>query len=835
MALPWVTALLVAIAVWCILWSDVPGWWFNSCDLSSGTHLEEEHFGCMSSWNARSWPQRMRKARWFGRRRLAERVGLRTRLRLKRAWLSVVSERRTDNSTFRTCGARLGHVQAHALALIKARNTEVSTAIATPTGVNSLGLSCTDRHVEIKSPACPPPWPHSTATECQHPAHLPYRSYTFQDYGDGCIYRCVQMILAWFLHVHRAEQNPHVPSLRNLVRVVRQGPEANFSPIPWLSAHGAAHLWCTYTQRAAQIEVCTTPQDMARLLRAHFSEVGTPVMMTTGIQAFVVSAVHPQMSNADSVFVTLNDPHAHPHQPQLRAVQRRFQPTKDEPIVLLQPWLTPAVEIPTTEHSLTRCGAPNQEGADTYQNALNRTRRCTHSLSDQQVKLLLRGDEKLQRRIVTAKNDDMAQQIFVSAAIRYGLVEKGTGQRRAPSQDVNAQQRQRDPPTQRPQSSPPDQRTENWTHVSRRKAWSNQGTTEEPSELHLYASDWSHPVLSYPSVGCCGVYLSQNSEDAWRAERYILGSVQPVAVIAIQPLSQAKVSTPITFRVTQVSPNKQPRERIMNGFLNQYATDLVHHGYRVLDLQTKRTPVRTVVLSCAILRWHIWGEEWKSVTALDTVDKLNEFLRPHRLTAQDIFHIKIENNFLKFMVRVTDYQAHYWMKASTLPFTVSPVGTESEKYSIIWDSTVKYLQQMHQQYDCITGFVNVVSTPRGLGCRVTAASHDAALQQLGRTPGQTYELHGLPLSACDTDVTELLAAMPWEAELLPRSRRVKGPGVTAWRVRSQCAPASNLVRYYENWVRWTIHITPLAKRAPPPKPPRVQDEPQTWADVAKRA
>eukprot|EP00971_Amphidinium_carterae_P349075 6490834-Amphidinium_carterae.1 len=477
---------------------------------------------------------------------------------------------------------------------------------------------------------------------------------------------------------------------------------------------------------------------------------------------------------------------------------------------------------------------------DQYKKAQTRLRKCSHSFAPLQVNLLLRGDEKLQRRIVNARTEADVHNIFHSAATRYGLVEKPAAGSigRAPSQDVNASQT-RTPRGHgnRSQSSPPQESTPGWKTVSRRKGTSGTQQTETSDDTlqhELIQADWSHLVLTYPRVGTAGVYLAKDETDAQRAEQYCLSAVQPMALVSIVPLSRARYYQAITFRVMEHHTGRPSVERVLDGYLCQYSKDFVQLHYEVIDLKHKRTQASTRVLTCNTGRSYIWPQEWKDLVAITTAAQLNAFLAPHNLVAQDIFKIKLEGDHLHFLVRVAEQHVDGWFR-SQIPLAVGPVGDESERFRVYWDQSLRYLTDVPYRYELVTGYSGPVVSPKGLGVRFLRESFDDAMCQIGKTPGELYEIYGVPLEADEQDLQDIVDAMPWDAQVQPNSRKIRGGATCSWRIRSSVEPSSTVVRYTDQHQRHTLHLRHVQRNLPKPKPVQELQPPKTWSDVAKRS
>eukprot|EP00971_Amphidinium_carterae_P226693 4496028-Amphidinium_carterae.1 len=78
--------------------------------------------------------------------------------------------------------------------------------------------------------------------------------------------------------------------------------------------------------------------------------------------------------------------------------------------------------------------------------------------------------------------------------------------------------------------------------------------------------------------------------------------------------------------------------------------------------------------------------------------------------------------------------------------------------------------------------------------------------------------------------------MLWTATVIENSRRVRSGGLSAWRVRSQVAPSTNIVSFEVADTLYTIHVHPVGRFVPAPvKTPAPAQEPRSWAEAAKQA
>eukprot|EP00971_Amphidinium_carterae_P069983 1384723-Amphidinium_carterae.1 len=68
-----------------------------------------------------------------------------------------------------------------------------------------------------------------------------------------------------------------------------------------------------------------------------------------------------------------------------------------------------------------------------------------------------------------------------------------------------------------------------------------------------------------------------------------------------------------------------------------------------------------------------------------------------------------------------------------------------------WVLRLGILVTRRQRYARLAGYVGIVWTFKGVAVKVLRSHHDAAMLELDRPPGDTYELLGMPISSALSD------------------------------------------------------------------------------------
>eukprot|EP00971_Amphidinium_carterae_P326081 6456691-Amphidinium_carterae.1 len=480
-------------------------------------------------------------------------------------------------------------------------------------------------------------------------------------------------------------------------------------------------------------------------------------------------------------------------------------------------------------------------------------------LSKGQIKLLLKGDLQLQKRVIQARTDEQAADLFKSAATRYGITFKDSAHPAPPQEAWNKSWYESRPNSDGRGRSMPASTTahdhsntgannNDWQEVRRRRANTRSPSRKQQTdirkdgrpetsdlELQLLQEDWNVSVLHTLKLGCSGVLLTTTQDEAQLLQHNLRGAQAAIALITLSPLANAKRSTQVTFRAT-ATRGKAVTERILSGYLNQYGQSDVQHLFTVPQLEAAPPTQRTTVLYAEVSRNMIWYSEWNQLVSIKTTADFNQFVgQMAGLEVSDVWRVKIESDRLSLLMRIPTTDTTSWLLAS-IPLILAPVGQQGLGYQVIWDRDIKYVEEARQRFDGLPGYKGLATSRGGLGARIEEASHQQALSILGRAVGEVWTLTGFPLDSVEADAQHLLTSLAWNATLMTGSRRVRGRAAS-YRVRSMEAPRTVALRMAIGQEVCQIHLSrnTSTKQVGEQARQRESQTPQTWAQVARQS
>ena len=314
--------------------------------------------------------------------------------------------------------------------------------------------------------------------------------------------------------------------------------------------------------------------------------------------------------------------------------------------VLLPPelWLTqgnlyliPSQPLGATE---TQCEIALQACQDVMRQTLNRN----------QIKLLLKGDAALERRVVKLQGlPSGIKDVMTAAAKRYRMCVKNEDQldkKPVVSQQVG--------PGIKAASAKQPEQTAEWSTVVRRgkkqKEESTQKTARSTSDYELFAEDWSQPLMKFLKLATPGVILAGQQEEAQRMAKMLKGTKHPVAIISIEPLPHSVQSEHIVFRAQQVVQRGQQQvrhEKILQGYLANFGPQLARPLLKVATVscpQKQLTSTSVILLSSR--RSVVTAETWQQIRKYSTLRDVKTGLQsvpgaPQRIV--DLFNLQCTN------------------------------------------------------------------------------------------------------------------------------------------------------------------------------------------------
>ena len=489
--------------------------------------------------------------------------------------------------------------------------------------------------------------------------------------------------------------------------------------------------------------------------------------------------------------------------------QRAMRP--HEPLRLQSPIMPTVRAYPCSHQGAAEIG-------DQYRTALDLAKwAISGELSSGQLRLLLRGEPPLQKRLIGKNEKKDVRDILLAAARRYQMQtqmnEKSMGQ-------VVKEQ-------------PKD--TGKWTEVSRRKARSpTPAIREEKNDMALLACDWDVPVREEVRLGQPAVYLAQTLDHGRTLEKQLTNATVATAIVSMERLRKARSSEKQTLRVKELRDGRE-RERLVEGYVCHMSEQQVQHRFQIRQATTTRPQSKSVVLSMCMVQQSVENEEWSKLQSITNVKQLNEaYSEDTGSEALDIFRIQCIDGVYQALVRVKEADAEAWMR-SAMPCTCSPMGEATKDYKLLWDKTVTTLSQARARFSELPGYAGCVCTRQGnFAGRIKESKYVEAAHLVGRTAGDLYRVLGLPIDLELSEVNEVLKDVGWQVDTKEGSQRIRR-GTATWLVTATTPPPSTgfcVAFGHGELVR--IQVESAARTNSPPSKP-VEKAPTTWAQVASRA
>ena len=454
---------------------------------------------------------------------------------------------------------------------------------------------------------------------------------------------------------------------------------------------------------------------------------------------------------------------------------------------------------------------------DQYRQALDLAKwAASGSLSSGQLRLLLRGEPPLQRRLLGKQDKREAKDILVAAAKRYQMHLQDQPMVKEPPKAVHSDNK--------------------WTDVVKktRKPKAVQKMTQDhprPVELRLLADDWDVPVRTEAKLGQAGVYLAQSLDHGKKLERQFAQARLPTAIISLERLRKARSCVKQTLRVKELREGRE-RDRIVEGYICQMAETAVVHKYLVRQARTSRPQTTSTVLSMCITRNAVSSDEWEQLKKAVNVKIFNEYFGENiKMTALDIFRIQCIDEVYQALLRVKEDDVESWMSCKG-PFTLSPMGEQLKGYRLIWDKTIETIQQARERFEELPGYVGCVCTKAGrFAGRIREADFSKAATLAGKAAGTTYRIVGLPVDVEAKEVAEIMQEVGWEVVPKEASRRIRKGTATCLVSSTDTPPATAFAITFGHGELVRLQVETLIKQyVVQPKPPDAS--PTSWIQVA---
>eukprot|EP00971_Amphidinium_carterae_P349748 6491199-Amphidinium_carterae.2 len=412
-------------------------------------------------------------------------------------------------------------------------------------------------------------------------------------------------------------------------------------------------------------------------------------------------------------------------------------------------------------------------------------------ISAAQVKLLTRGVPGLLNKMKKATTEEQLSAVIQKAAADMGLVPKAGGSQSAQqssmqqpkadakssSGDGSAQQRSKSATLPRKDREGSGRRSNSTSSSGNRVSFedspgSSSRQSEKPSEgdesppFHsLCAEEWSVPVLDNLLMGKPGVVTAWSQKHAQQIAAACAGTKQPAAFIYSSPIQTIERVTPVAF----LAKKKQDgNTSLFHAFLHQLGPATMPVQHTPCSTHVKRnssvsTAVMIVDFSDSSTPQDCNVEDLKSVRSW--LSRLAQSTSP-RLTLVDTFHLTQSTCGTTVKIRVMADQVEAWMRRGT-----------------------------PARYANVEGYIGItVKQGETWGAIFAKDQADKAAVALGKPPGQTYKVTGLPIDMPAQELTSLLTEMKWtDCQVIEYSRRLF-KGTATWLVKAVKAPPVTSMR-----------------------------------------
>ena len=453
-----------------------------------------------------------------------------------------------------------------------------------------------------------------------------------------------------------------------------------------------------------------------------------------------------------------------------------------------------------------------------------------------QVKLLLRGEPSLSRRVLKiAHAPSNIRDLMFAAAQRY----------RMQVSDMQSLKSSQSKPKQKDDAKPSAASESAWQQVGTRRKKTNGQTGEQSAgkqseqatvAFELFPEDWTHETMTELKLAKDGIHMPGSQTEAEELAKKLRMARHSVALLSIEPLQQTTRTEQLVFRVRQVSVQagkSMSRERIMKGYLNNFGPTWVRPKLKVATLSCPvRNDAATTVILLSARKTVVSSQMWDQIQQYGTPREVRlglTALKTIPSTVVDVFNVQSMADSYAVRLRVLRQDLQAWLIAD-IPFAIHPLE-EATHYKVLWDTTIKTLVEARSRYGEVQGYSGLALTQKGIGARFTPATINQARRGAGLAASELYVLSGAPCHMLESDIQALFKQLAWSALLMTQSRRVRNK-VATYKVRAEHPPAQSALRVCVGSELVTMQVTPLSrpeKTVAETKPPVMT----TWAQAAR--
>ena len=490
----------------------------------------------------------------------------------------------------------------------------------------------------------------------------------------------------------------------------------------------------------------------------------------------------------------------------------------------------------------------DEEGGipEKYQETLDKIKKELITTNIPMIRLLLRGDAALARRVAASHSPSQVLQLIQSAAKRIRADPPASGVRpeprtagatssrpgrgrsvevRTPAEEAAAPARQvtgkQPPPKEQPAA----------TNSGPRFGW----VTPSPKpaaevSFELITSEWTVPAASRLVAGRPGVAMISDKDEAIKQAKALRGGAVPMAIVTRAKYEELESfpSTWVAFNAHKRRGEADPEKVALKGWLFQVGQGKVEQSLQetipITVTNTDRTTTMAVDLHQTFTHTKVWevvvgqhrlrvmrrllgamlqgGEHWEK----NCLSILGEATTPGRQQEEeapngivDCFRLSKAGLKASVMIRVpTSLVADLVQISGQLGIFLRPLDDFQEAYRIIWltkeVATLATAQTMQKDIGAV-GLA--LSVSGALGLRVHPQHWKTANTKLGRpTRDPVFRVSGFPRDTTSDMVEDLITSAKWQASLVPGGWRWDGHE-GSWLLRLKQLPTSLVQR-----VRW---------------------------------
>ena len=486
---------------------------------------------------------------------------------------------------------------------------------------------------------------------------------------------------------------------------------------------------------------------------------------------------------------------------------------------------------------------------ETLRGALQRALPVCRRLRRQQVKMLLRADASLQRRIQHADDASIIKMVE-AAARRIGMSLIETSQRPQSAKPVvrfaqeETSPKIRDAPNEKNAVHEGDQAKQR-----KNKPKDKDDIVAPDSKLIVADGQFDVPFRETLRPGENGVVLvADTSELAQLCKRHKEGGGTSAALAPMKHDDPSFAYQEVYLKMHHVRDGEIISTHMTTSYMYLLGDQLPKRlsPQAPVKITTQRAScVLGVEMESGTSRKTIWAELNKTTPDMREVVQEFKKLKIQAVVAADIIDAFLPNKkdgIVRCLLRVATPAKEAFLKASGCEQTFfTPPSVDMTRYPIVWyqKAQVANLDEARRLHDSVPQALGVAckrSPTHGMtyGIRTTQSHRDEVAMALGRLPGERYVMHAVPTDWDIAELKELCKRIEWAAEPVPASQRVKRNSAT-WTLRAVHPPPLDsiaIVADEENEV--TVRISKPAlqsTRATSTAPSTRKERPPTWASI----